>query len=65
MDPKDNLNKQRKKPEHKDFSINATTKARLNDKNNYLAKLALFRRKPKVRYFKRSLSMVLRRIKRS
>ena len=50
MDPKDNLNKQRKKPEHKDFNINAITKARLSDKNNYLSKLALFTRKSTVRF---------------
>ena len=50
MDPKDNLNKQRKKPEHKDFNINAITKARLSNKNNYLSKLALFTRKSTVRF---------------
>jgi hypothetical protein len=50
MDPKDNLNKQRKKPEHKDFNINTITKARLSYKNNYLSKLALFTRKSTVHF---------------
>ena len=50
MDPKDNLNKHRKKPEHKDFNINAITKARLSDKNNYLSKLALFTRKSTIHF---------------
>ena len=50
MDPKENLNKQRKKPEHKDFNINAITKARLSNKNNYLSKLALFTRKSTVHF---------------
>ena len=50
MDPKDNLNKQRKKPEYKDFNINAITKARLSNKNNYFSKLALFTRKSTVHF---------------
>ncbi len=50
MDPKDNLNKQRKKPEHKDFNINTITKARLSNKNNYLSKLALFTRKSTIHF---------------
>ncbi len=50
MDLKDNLNKQRKKPEHKDLNINAITKARLSDKNNYLSKLALVTKKSTVQF---------------
>lgn len=50
MDSNYNLDQRRKKPKQKDFDVNTITKERLNEKNNFLSKLALFTRRSEVHF---------------